>query len=185
MDTASPAHYIQQTISQLVGGGSPSKAATFTGLIIGKVNLTGAVGAQIRATAYTSGSPTCTLRLSSNLADSVIANLLPPGKDQNINVTTTTTGTSLLNGVAGQTIHVSGYEFIAGGTTTFSLGYSTSTSCTSITTVAGPWPLGAQVGETFGDGIADVLTMPSGDTLCAVSTGASVVVGGHVHTTQY
>ena len=33
-------------------------------------------------------------------------------------------------------------------------------------------------------GVAAVLTVPAGDTLCISSTGSGVPVGGHVHATQ-
>ena len=69
MDAASPGHYVQQTVQTLAGqNGSPTSAASFTAPIIGTVNLTGSVGGQIRATAYASGSPTCTLRITTNLS---------------------------------------------------------------------------------------------------------------------
>ena len=185
MDNASPAHYVKQTITSLTGGASPDKTGSFPGPIMGKVNLAGAIGGRIRATASPTGSPTCTLRVTGNLSDVHVSNLLPPGQDARINLSTSTTGTAVVVGVAGQSIRVSMYEFIAGGTTNFSFGSSTSSSCTSITILAGPWPLNAQAGEAPGSGVASILTVPAGDTLCEVSTGGSVAVGGHVHYTQY
>jgi hypothetical protein len=102
----------------------------------------------------------------------------------NINLLTSTTGTALVNGVSGKKIYVTAYEFIASGATNFSFGYSTSTSCTSIITLAGPWPLAAQAGESLGGGLGPVIVVPAGDTLCEVST-LSVAVGGHLLTTQF
>ena len=185
MDNASPSHYVKQGVTELIGGATPDKTGSFTGPVIGKINLTGAIGGRIRATAYSSGSLTCTIRITTNIADVHVSNVLPPGVTKNSHLTTNTTGTSLLNGVAGQSIYVSSYLAMAGGTTNVSLGWSTSTSCTSITTLVGPLPLQAQAGAAPGDGTASVLTIPVGDTLCIISDGSGVAVGGSFQATQY
>ena len=114
-----------------------------------------------------------------------LAGIVQGDTTTNINLSNSTTGTALVNGASGKKIYVTAYEFIAAGTTSFSLGWSVSTSCTSITTLAGPWPLTAQQGEALGGGLGPVIIVPAGDTLCEVSTGSSVAIGGHLQTTQF
>jgi hypothetical protein len=84
-------------------------------------------------------------------------------------------------GISGESIRVFGYHFIVGGTTSVSFGYSTSTSCTSVTVLDGPMTFSASVpGLGIPNGVGPMFTVPAGDTLCIVSTGSGVSVGGSI-----
>ena len=189
MDTASPGHYAQQTITQVING-NPSKAANFTmsgssSGIMGKVNLAEAVGAQIRATGFTSSSSlTCTLRLSTNIADLAVSNLLPRGSSIPINISTATT-TQLVALSGTKSIYVSAFDVMAGGTGNITFEYGTGSNCGSGTTpLTGAYPLTAQQGFTKGDGMAPVLIVPAGNALCAL-TSAAVQMSGSLTYVQY
>jgi len=105
----------------------------------------------------------------------------------NINISTNTTGTVIQAGLTCEKIYLTGWEFMAGGATTFEFFYSTSSSCASVTgVIAGPWPLSSSnPGETFGGALGSAAIVPPGDTLCFSSNGSSVAVGGHVSFTQF
>ena len=113
--------------------------------------------------------------------------LIQADTSYNINISTNTAGTAIQAGVTNQKIYVTGWEFMAAGTTTFVLFYSTSSACgSSAGIISGPWSLSASnPGETFGGGLGSVAIVPTGDTLCFSSNGASVAVGGHVSLTQF
>ena len=92
-----------------------------------------------------------------------------------------TTGSLLQAGISSESIRVFGYHFIVSGTTSISFGYSTSTSCTSVTVLDGPMTFSASVpGLGIPNGVGPMFTVPAGDTLCIVSTGSSVSVGGSI-----
>jgi hypothetical protein len=57
--------------------------------------------------------------------------LIQADTSYNINISTNTAGTAIQAGVTNQKIYVTGWEFMAAGTTTFVLFYSTSSACGS------------------------------------------------------
>ena len=103
------------------------------------------------------------------------------GQGYPISVSGTTTGQSLLNGISGESIKVSYILFLAGTATSASFGWSTSTSCTSITALTGNLNLTSAYGASAGDGAAAIMFVPSGDTLCIITNGS---LGGWFTATQ-
>ena len=165
-------------------GALPAFAATPT-VNLGTLNGAATAANQTAPQAATGSAAPANAMQAGAVSSGNLVGIIQGDTTTNINVTTTTTGTALVNGVTGKKIYVTHYEFLAGGTTTFSFGWSTSTSCTSITTIAGPWSLTAQSGLAPGSGLGPEIVVPSGDTLCVVSTGSSVQVGGHLTFTQF
>ncbi len=165
-------------------GTLPAFAATPT-VNLGTLNGAATAANQTAPPAATGSAAPANAMQAGAVSSGNLVGIIQGDTTTNINVTTTTTGTALVNGVTGKKIYVTHYEFLAGGTTTFSFGWSTSTSCTSITTIAGPWSLTAQSGLAPGGGLGPEIVVPSGDTLCVVSTGSSVQVGGHLTFTQF
>lgn len=90
---------------------------------------------------------------------------------------------TLVPGVANQSIYVTSWDAIAGGTTNFSLVYGDDANCaTNQTALTGPYPLTAQAGIAKGDGAAPVLIVPKGKYLCGKDSAAIQVSGSLSHT---
>lgn len=88
-----------------------------------------------------------------------------------INISTATT-TQLVALAVGQTIYVTSWDVMAGGTSNFTLEYGTGTACaTGTTTLTGAYPLIAQAGISKGNGLGPVLIVPPGNALCALTSG--------------
>jgi hypothetical protein len=101
-----------------------------------------------------------------------------------INISTATT-TQLIALVANQTIFVTSWDVIAGGTGNFTLEYGTGTNCgTGTTTITGAYPLIAQAGISKGNGLGSVLVIPPGNALCAL-TSANVQYSGSLSYAQF
>ena len=119
----------------------------------------------------------------------VLKPLIQADTSADLYVTASTPGASIQAGSAGKSIYVTGWEFMAGGATTFELFYSTNaiSTCNPVTgVIAGPWSLSlTNPGETFGGAVGSIAVVPAGDTLCYSSTGATVTVGGHVSLAQF
>jgi hypothetical protein len=108
------------------------------------------------------------------IADAVVAT-----ESAAINISTPTT-TQLVPLTAGQSIYVTGYRVVAGGTGNFRLVFGTGTNCgTGTTNLEGPIPLTAQAGLAPGGGVGAIYTLPVGTALCAV-TSAAVQMSGSV-----
>lgn len=113
-------------------------------------------------------------------------NVLPAATSASapINVSTATT-TQLVALSAGKLIHVTSYDVIAGGTGNITFEYGTGTNCgTGTTILTGAYNLAAQAGIAKGNGLGDVLVVPSGNALC-VLTSAAVQMSGSVSYAQY
>jgi hypothetical protein len=97
-----------------------------------------------------------------------------------INLTTATT-TQLVALAAGQSVYVCGYNFTETSVAqTAQFEYGTGASCgTGTTVLTGPFTSTTTntivVGEYSG---GTIMTAPTGNALCIVSTGAAVVIGG-------
>lgn len=101
-----------------------------------------------------------------------------------INISTSTT-TQLVALAANQTIYVTSYDVVAGGTGTFQLEYGTGTTCgTGTTILTGAYPFVAQSLLTKGSGLGPVLIVPPGNALCAV-TNAAVQYSGSLSYAQF
>lgn len=101
-----------------------------------------------------------------------------------INISTSTT-TQLVALAANQTIYVTSYDVVAGGTGTFQLEYGTGTTCgTGTTILTGAYPFVAQSVFAKGNGLGPVLIVPPGNALCAV-TNAAVQYSGSLSYAQF
>lgn len=91
----------------------------------------------------------------------------------------------LVPAVAGKSIQVSSFDFIANGATTLQFEYGTGAYCgTGTVALTGPYPLAAQAGLAKGNGTGVVLFIPPGNALCAVNS-AAVQVSGSVAYAQH
>ncbi len=101
-----------------------------------------------------------------------------------INISSATT-TQLIALVANQTIYVTSWDVMAGGTSNFTLEYGTGTTCgTGTTTLTGAYPLIAQAGISKGNGLGPILIVPPGNALCALTSG-NVQHSGSVSYAQF
>lgn len=95
------------------------------------------------------------------------------------------TTTQLIALAANQTIYITSWDVMAGGTGNFTLEYGTGTACaTGTVTLTGAYPLIAQAGIAKGNGLGPVLIVPPGNALCAV-TSSSVQFSGSVSYAQF
>ena len=101
-----------------------------------------------------------------------------------INIATGTT-TQLVALVANQTIYITSWDVMAGGTGNFTLEYGTGTNCgTGTTTLTGAYPLIAQAGISKGNGLGPVLIVPPGNALCAL-TDQTIQYSGSISYAQF
>ena len=106
-------------------------------------------------------------------AGALMAPIVQTGASVPINISTATT-TQLVAAVAGETIYVTAFDAVAGGTTNFTFEYGTGSNCaTGATPLTGAYGLIAQFGVAKGSGLGAVLIVPSGNALCAVSSPRS------------
>jgi hypothetical protein len=121
----------------------------------------------------------CYTTNGSNCAPSIQASKTIP-----INIASATT-TELVALVANQTVYVTSWDVMAGGTGNFTLEYGTGTTCgTGTTILTGAYPLIAQAGISKGNGLGPVLIVPSGNALCAV-TSTGVQFSGSISYAQF
>lgn len=93
--------------------------------------------------------------------------------------------TQLIALAASSVIHITSFDFIAGGTTNVTLVYGTGANCgTGTTSLTGAYPLTAQAGIAKGSGVGPVLVVPAGNALC-VTNSAAQQVSGSVSYTQF
>ncbi len=101
-----------------------------------------------------------------------------------INISTSTT-TQLIALQTNQTLYITSWDVMAGGTGNFTLEYGTGSSCgTGTTVLTGAYPLIAQAGISKGNGLGPVLIVPPGNALCAL-TDANVQYSGSVSYVQF
>jgi hypothetical protein len=134
-----------------------------------------------------SGTTTLTLSGGTGLptgGTSSGGNLVQASSSTAINISSATT-TQLIAGVSGQKIYVTAWDVIAGGTGQIALEFGTGTNCgAGTTTLTGAYPLTAQNGIAKGSGIGPIFIVPSGNSLCAL-TSAAVQMSGSVSYTQF
>jgi hypothetical protein len=110
----------------------------------------------------------------------------PPGTSVPISITTTPT---LLVSPSGSTqIYVTGWDVFANAAGNFSLVYGTTTKnpCdTGTTAITGAYSFAAQSGLSRDGGAQPLYVIPPGNSLCAVTSGASVSFAGSLSYTQY
>jgi hypothetical protein len=129
--------------------------------------------------AQAQNSPICYTTNGANCLKGVQASTSVP-----INISTATT-TQLVALQANQTIYITSWDVMAGGTGNFTLEYGTGTTCgTGTTTLTGAYPLIAQAGVAKGDGLGPILIVPPGNALCAL-TSASVQYSGSLSYAQF
>lgn len=101
-----------------------------------------------------------------------------------INISTATT-TQLVALQTNQTLYITSWDVMAGGTSNFTLEYGTGTTCgTGTTILTGAYPLIAQAGISKGNGLGPVLIVPPGNALCALTSG-NVQHSGSVSYVQF
>jgi len=94
-----------------------------------------------------------------------------------INISTATT-VQIVPLISGNSILVTSYDIIAGGTGTFGFVYGTGTNCgTGQQPLTGAYPLASQAGIAKGNGSGVILKVPQGNALCA-TTSAAVQMSG-------
>jgi hypothetical protein len=100
-----------------------------------------------------------------------------PDQSAPITIASGTGYVEMVAGIAGQAIRVYGWDATVSGSTTLVWGYSTSTSCTSVTALTGAYVgvTGAELGVSNGWGAR--FQTPVGDTLCLDSTSSVSVQG--------
>lgn len=98
-----------------------------------------------------------------------------------INISTATT-TTLVAGTSGQSILVTHWNVVAGGTGNFQLEYGTGGCAANLVAITGPYPLAAQAGLVAGNGQGVVVAVPAGDDLCAVTTSTQQMSGSLTYT---
>lgn len=97
----------------------------------------------------------------------------------------TATSTELVSLTAGQSIRVSAWDAMAGGTGNFQLVYGTGTACaTGRTAVTGPYSWTTQIGISKGGSLGVLYKLPAGKALCAV-TSAAVQMSGSVSWSKF
>jgi hypothetical protein len=79
----------------------------------------------------------------------------------------------LVAGILGQAIYVTDWDVVAGGTGTFQLEYGIGSNCAGENALTGLYPATAQFGRA---GVGH-LFVPTGNTLCIVTTGAAAPQG--------
>jgi len=136
---------------------------------------------QLRATAVpVSGPLTDTQLRASSFPVTVTQGAVNITQAQNsaaISVNTAAT-TQLVALASGQVIHVTSFDFIAGGSTNVTLVRGTGTNCgTGQVALTGAYPLTAQAGIAKGNGLGPVLFVPSGEALCIINSAAQQVSG--------
>lgn len=95
-----------------------------------------------------------------------------------ITVSTNTT-TLLVTGISGKSIYVTNAFLLAAGITNVQFIAGTGSTCgTGTINITGNINLTAQVGFVLGVGNGVVLVVPSGLSLCLVSSGSSIAVPG-------
>lgn len=88
------------------------------------------------------------------------------------------TTTQIIALTAGQTIHVTSYDFMAAGTNNVTLVYGTGTNCaTGQVPLTGAYPLIAQAGISKGNGTGQVLYIPIANALCVTTSGSGQLSG--------
>lgn len=84
---------------------------------------------------------------------------------------------------ASAVIHVTSFDFMAGGSANVKLVYGTGTNCgTGTTDLTGAYPLTAQAGIAKGSGQGPVLVVPAGNALCWTNSAAQQVSGSLSYT---
>jgi hypothetical protein len=87
--------------------------------------------------------------------------------------------------VAGQSIYVTEFNVVAGGTGNITFEYGTGSNCgTGTTALTGAYNLTAQNGLAPGGGTSTILKVPAGNALCAL-TSANVQMSGSVAYQQF
>lgn len=101
-----------------------------------------------------------------------------------ITISTATT-TRLITGVTGQSIYVTAVDVIAAGTGNIQFIAGTGATCgTGTVNISGNYNLTAQVGLAKGTGVGALWVVPSGSSLCAV-TSAAVGMPGSLSYAQF
>lgn len=162
------------------------RVKTFTGPTASiPVNLAGMIAVNIVADVWSSGAPTCGMRVSVNQAiPDDYANLFQATQSAAVSFNTGAT-VQLLPAIIGQGYIVTAANFMAAGTTNVTFEYGTGTNCgTGTTVLTGAYPLTAQQGVSLGGG--NQLVIPAaaaGNALCAINSQAIQVSGSLAYTT--
>lgn len=110
----------------------------------------------------------------------------PSGSSVAINITTAPT--QLVLPVGSTQIYVTAWDVLANTAGTFSLVYGTTTKTpcdTGTVALTGTYNLAAQSGLSRDGGIQPLYVVPSGNALCAMTSGTSVSFAGSLSYTQY
>jgi hypothetical protein len=92
----------------------------------------------------------------------------------------TATTTLLITGISGKFMYVTAFDVVAGGTGNIQFITGTGATCgTGTANVTGNYNLTAQAGLAHGSGFGALWVLPSGFSLCAV-TSAGVAMSGSV-----
>jgi hypothetical protein len=119
------------------------------------------------AFAQAQNSPLCYTSNGINCAKAVQAS-----NSVAINISSATT-TQLVALAANQTIYVTSFDVVTGGTGTIQFEYGTGTTCgTGTTILTGAYNLIVNSILTKGNGLGPILIVPPGNALCAVTVGA-------------
>jgi hypothetical protein len=160
------------TTINLVGGtGLPSGAG---GLLGPAINL-GAAGSPVPTSAALAGA----------VSGGTLAPLIQANASLPISISTATT-TQLVPALAGARIYVTAWNVVAGGVGTIKLEYGSGPTCGALaaTPLTGAYTLTAYSGVAIGTGLAPLFVLPSGASLCAV-TSAAAPMNGSVTYTQF
>jgi hypothetical protein len=165
-------------VSGPTGGTLVRRVSTFTGPAASiPINLAGQVFTNIVQDQGTAAL-TCQMRVSVNqsvpddYAVATQADLSAP-----INFSTAAT-IQVIAAIPGQSLYLTSWDAIAGGTTNLTWEFGTGSNCATGTTVlTGAYPLTAQQGLAKGGGVGAVFVVPPGNALCAVNSAAVQVSG--------
>jgi hypothetical protein len=114
---------------------------------------------------------------SAALAQSPAINVPATMASAPINISTATT-TLLITGISGKFMYVTAIDVVAAGTGNIQFITGTGATCgTGTANVTGNYNLVAQAGFAKGSGFGALWVLPSGNSLCAVTSGAVGMYG--------
>lgn len=165
------------------GGVNQARQATFTGpTFAGVFNAAGATFLNVMADTFTAGStPACVMRGSQNFATpSQTASPVvgPLSHDFSLSGAATT---KLVTGISGLSIVLTGFSAWTDGNATgpsaVQLESGTGAGCTTPTLIGAAMSFPAGQGLNQGGSVGQTITLPPGQTLCAVTSTSNAVNG--------
>lgn len=112
--------------------------------------------------------------------------LSPTGRSVPISITTAST--QLVSPSGSTQIYVTAWDVLANTTGNFSLVYGTTTKApcdTGTVAITGNYTFAAQSGISRDGGAQPLYVIPSGNSLCAVTSGAAISFAGSLSYTQF